>query len=296
MQCFSPLTAWRLADGGISFVERGKNLVGEVRLRCGQCIGCRLNRANAWAVRCVHEAQMHEFNSFITLTYDEAHLPMHGSLHYPDFQAFMRRMRKRLKVPIRFFMCGEYGEQFDRPHYHALLFGVGFTDLRQSNSVYADRPIYRSPILESLWPFGMSTVGEVNLATAQYCAQYSVKKITGDKAHDHYSRVDPATGEIVQVVPEFGRMSLKPGIGATWLAKFAPDVFNWDNVVINGKVLPVPKYYDKVLTESHGKEFGEMEYGRQMRERDPHESSDERLAVKAVVAKARLNHYRQRSI
>lgn len=293
MQCFSPITAWKTVDGGISFVERGGNLLSEVKIRCGQCIGCRLNTANAWAVRCVHEAQMHDVNSFITLTYDDNNLPMHGSLCYRDFQLFLKRLRKKVG-PVRFYMCGEYGENFDRPHYHSLLFGVDFDDKRQANSIYSKHTIYRSATLEKLWPHGHSSIGEVNLTTAQYCASYTLKKVYGKNQSEHYSRVDPYTGEINELVPEFSKMSLKPGIGASWLMKYAPDVFNWDNCVVNGTILPVPKYYDKVLTERFGKEFGEMEFERLTKERNALEYTRERLAAKEAVCVARTNHYRER--
>ena len=246
MRCFFPVTVWLTVDGGVSFVERGSNLLREISIRCGRCVGCRLHRVNSWTVRCVHEAKMHPVNSFVTLTYDSGNLPTHGSLHYPDFQLFMKRLRKKVG-PVRFFMCGEYGEALSRPHYHALLFGVSFGDAVVHNSVYSKSPIYRSETLSRLWPHGHSSIGEVNSKTAAYCAGYVMKKVTGDLAEDHYTRLIPSTGELVKVVPEFARMSLKPGLGASWFAKYGREVANFDNVVIDGKEMPAPRYYDSLM-------------------------------------------------
>ena len=128
MPCFHPIDAFQRSDGQVVFVERG-DIARPLVLPCGRCIGCRLEYSRQWAVRMMHEAQMHELSCFLTLTYDDAHLPVDESLHYADFQGFIRKLR-RVHAPRRFsfYMCGEYGEQFKRPHYHACLFGLYFTD------------------------------------------------------------------------------------------------------------------------------------------------------------------------
>lgn len=294
MQCFSPVSGWQTEDGGIVFREVKNSR--ELQLRCGRCIGCRLNAANAWAIRCVHEAQCHENNAFVTLTYDDAHLPQYGSLHYPDFQKFMKRLRKKLG-PVRFYMCGEYGENFTRPHYHALLFGCRFSDQIRANSVYSQRPIFRSPTLEKLWPLGHSSVGEVNQATAQYVAKYALKKVYGDTAAVHYTRLDPYTGEIWQVEPEFARMSLKPGIGWNWFEKYGQDIWNNDSVVLNGIHSAVPKYYDKIMVLQDEEKAEELKMERVLKSQQrPFDDSRERLEAKAKVAAARVNHYTRKTL
>lgn len=149
---------------------------------------------------------MHQVNAFITLTYDDAHYT--PSLNYNDFRLFMRRVRKQ-HGPTRFFAAGEYGETTLRPHWHALLFGLTF----QGTPV--GHQIYRSPELEKLWPYGFSSYGEVTLASAAYVAAY-----TTTSKQKNYTRIDPDTGEYFTVTPEMGRMSLKPGIGATWIKKY----------------------------------------------------------------------------
>lgn len=248
MPCFSPLDAWRNEDGGISFRERG-NSGRHLVLPCGQCIGCRLERSRAWAVRCMHEAQMHEANSFVTLTYDDEHIPKSGSLVYGDFQAFMRRVRKRLGK-VRFYMCGEYGDTLGRPHYHVLLFGIGFPDRSYLRKLPSGAKLYTSEVLQQLWPLGYSSIGDVTFESAAYVARYICKKVTGDLAAAHYSRVDPHTGELSFLVPEFCHMSLKPGIGAGFLRKFQMDIFPHDYVIVRGMKCKVPKYYSDLLSLS----------------------------------------------
>lgn len=242
MACFHPLLAYRSHGSvvcvGAPTTARLQMLEGRetFELPCGKCIGCRQVRVRAWALRCLHESRMHEASSFITLTYDDAHVPL--SLDYAHFQKFMRRLRKKLG-PTRFFMCGEYGETTFRPHFHALLFGRSFSDRQRIGD-----DLFRSPTLESLWQFGFSSVGDVTYQSAAYVASYALKKLSGDAAGKRYSRVDQCTGEVVYVEPEFGRMSLKPGIGYSWFEKYYRDVFMArDGVVMNGKVVPAPRYY-----------------------------------------------------
>lgn len=233
---------------------------------------------------------MHEYNSFVTLTYDDEHLPAHGSLNYRDFQLFAKRLRQKIG-PFRFYMCGEYGEDFQRPHYHALLFGAHFSDRVQCNSVYSKHVVYRSDLLESCWKLGLSSIGEVNATTAKYVAKYSMKRVTGDAAKDHYVRLDPETGELHEIMPEFGRMSLRPGIGATWFDKFGSDVWQWDNVVINGKVMPVPKYYDKLIAEHSLKIASDIEHDRQLKALAAESVPGPSLESKEIVAKARVKFF-----
>jgi len=109
VKCYHPVSAWQTEDGLVVFHERGR-IRRPLTLSCGRCIGCRLNRAQMWSIRCVHEAQMHENSIFVTLTYSDEFLPG-PSLVYLDFQLFMKRLRKQQERPVRFFMCGEYGEE-----------------------------------------------------------------------------------------------------------------------------------------------------------------------------------------
>lgn len=292
MPCFHPMPATRMSDGSVTFLSRNKRgAESSLELSCGQCVGCRLERSRQWAMRCLHESSLYESNSFVTLTYDDAHLPTGGTLDYPAFQKFMKRLRKRIGKPVRFYMCGEYGDENMRPHYHACLFGFDFPDKLFFRRTKSGERIYTSAMLDELWPFGLTSVGDVTFQSAAYVARYCVKKITGDLAQDHY-RVITEDGEIIDCVPEFNHMSLKPGIGARWLEKYLSDVFPRDYVVINGVKSSTPEYYDRLYERINPGEYSEIVAQRALdgyKETLRGEHSESRLAVKEIVSKARLS-------
>ncbi len=241
MACYRPLRAYGLrnAEGKMDISFKPKIGYEPIWLPCGQCIGCRLERSRQWAMRCMHEAQMYDRNCFVTLTYDDEHLPPNGSLNKRDFQLFMKRLRKRYGSGIRYYQCGEYGELLGRPHHHAILFNFDFPDKELWSVRYGVR-LYRSASLEQLWPYGYSTIGDVTFESAAYVARYCTKKITGKLAHEHYK------GKL----PEYATMSRRPGIGRTWLEKYKDDVYNYDYVVVrNGLKLRPPRYYDRIYDE-----------------------------------------------
>lgn len=215
-----------------------------VSIPCGQCIGCRLEKSRQWAMRCVHEAQLHEAKCFITLTYDNHHLPRGGTLIKKHFQDFMKRLRKRFNGNIRYFHCGEYGEASKRPHYHALIFGTDFPDKKFHTRNAQGDTLYTSELLAALWGHGFCSIGQFTFETAAYCARYIMKKVTGPTAPKHYRVCDLETGETIEKIPEYVTMSLKPAIGALWFDKFHSDIYPDDFCVMRGKKLPVPRYYD----------------------------------------------------
>ena len=259
MVCYHPQQAFytgeRTSTGKMALTfNRAKGYSDkEIKLACGRCIGCRLEYSKQWAIRCVHEAQLHEDNQFITLTYNDRHLPRDYGLHYEHFQAFMKRLRKELGNGIRFYMCGEYGDETSRPHYHALLFNCDLPD-RRLHTIRRGNRHYTSETLTRLWGKGHCYTSDVTWQSAAYCARYVTKKITGQGADDHYRWVDKTSGEIHDRAPEFGKMSLRPGIGTQWLEKFKTDVYPCDFVVMNGRKYKPPKAYDKWL-EKHDPEL-----------------------------------------
>lgn len=234
----------------------------------------------------MHEASLHEANSFITLTYDESNLPPGGSLRYRDFQLFMKRLRRDGKR-IAFYCGGEYGEQLSRPHFHACLFGWDFPDKRYFKRSSDGSKLFTSAYLESVWGLGMTSVGAVSFASAAYIARYCVQKVNGPLAASHYQVVTD-DGEIIQRVPEFNHMSLKPAVGKRWLEKYMTDVYPRDYVVVNGVRTRPPAYYDEIFKGIDPMMFDEL---RAIRELDAElvlsDNSYARLAVKEQVHQAR---------
>lgn len=317
MPCYHPLKAFRSLvkndNGNYPVVFKGSIATHEtVTLPCGQCVGCRLDRSRQWAVRCMHEARCWQRNCFITLTYADQFLPKNGSLVYDDFQKFMKRLRFSFKGhqalpdgtrPIRFYMAGEYGENFGRPHFHACIFNFDFEDKAPWERTTSGELIYRSKALEELWPFGYSSVGEVTFKSAAYVARYIMKKITGRGSAAHYYVDHDEDGVISSRTPEFNKMSLKPGIGAFWFDKYSSDVFPRDSVIINGKAVKPPRYYDKLfdrLLRSGASVFDHYEIDEMMHRRWERaqifldENSPERLAAREKVELARLSRLKRK--
>lgn len=265
-----------------------------MEIPCQQCSGCRLERARQWAVRCMHESRLHQVNCVVTLTYDQDREPPFGSLRYPDVQLFLKRARKHFEPhPLRFYLGGEYGELLGRPHYHAALFGVDFPD-RKPWKRTSGGVVDRSAILEQLWPHGFSSVMPCNWETVGYIARYCMKKITGDAAESHYQVVDLATGEIGRRVPEFNKMSLKPGIGARWLDLYRTDVYPHDRVIINGKEVKPPKYYDKRFAKDFPEDFENIQWARELEALSLRaDNTPERLAVKEQITLGRVKQLKR---
>lgn len=262
-----------------------------VTVACGQCASCRLKRAQSWALRCVHEASEHEKNCFVTLTYDQAHVPFDGGLHVRDWQLFAKRLRKRVGS-FRFFHVGEYGEMNLRPHYHALLFGI---DFREDSSLFVRRKGYDirvSPTLSTTWGLGFATVGDLTFESAAYCARYAMKKITGPRAEEHYRRIDVETGEEFNVRPEYVTMSRRPGIGSDWFRKYGDEVFPDDFVVHNGKKFPVPRFYDREL-ERMDPAFMEGVRRARLKRAQVFDASPDRLAARERLVDQKLGETRR---
>ena len=287
MACYSPLSAYRDPETGQVRIldKRFDSSEANLSLPCGQCIGCRLERSRQWAVRIMHEASLYDSNVFVTLTYNDEHLK--PSLDYSDFQKFMKRLRK--KQDVRFYMCGEYGSENMRPHFHACLFNCDFQDKtiwKKDRGNY----IYRSETLEKLWPFGYSSIGNLTFQSAAYVARYVMKKQTGFRSEEYYQTVDQETGEVINRVPEFNRMSLKPGIGAKWFEKYRSDVYPNDYLVVNGYKTRPPRYYEKIYQRSAPlSELVDVEQRRyEKSQKYADNNTDERLIVREKVLSEKL--------
>lgn len=230
---------------------------------------------------------MHERNCLITLTYSDEHLPRDG-VQKRDLQLFFKRLRKDHSV--RYFACGEYGDRFSRPHYHALLFGCDFRDKQPIEPSKSGAPQWLSAELERYWQQqGRCTIGSVTFESAAYVARYCTKKITGSRAEEHYQRLDVATGEMIPVQPEFALMSRRPGIGRSWLERFKSDVYPSDEVIARGHPSAVPRYYDKVLEQTDPDAYEAVRRERGLRLPDFQNNTEARLQVREVCTTARAS-------
>lgn len=238
MPCYGPLTAYYGKDVSpngkrpLVFDERKAHSGVPVRIPCGRCIGCKLERSRQWAVRCMHEKRMHSQSAFVTATYEK--LPEGGTLVKRDLQLFMKRLRKRRPAGLRFFACGEYGETTQRPHYHVLLLNTSFPDQKVYKKSAAGEQMYTSAELEEVWGNGLCVVAGVTFDSCAYVARYVTKKITGEQAAAHYG------GRL----PEFTVMSRRPGLGVSYLEKYGPEIYEHDSVVQGGREVAIPRFYD----------------------------------------------------
>jgi len=194
---------------------------------CGKCTACRMNYASSWAIRILHEAKEWEHRCFVTLTYDDAHLPHDRSLDKKAVSSFLKRLRKNFESRgVKFFASGEYGEKNHRPHYHLILFGVSGAD---------------RALIEHCWPYGFVSIGDFSVERARYVAGYAVKKLFSANADYYKSR---------GLLPEFSLMSRRPGIGERWLSKHSELARNQGCVRVQGSVYALPRYYrDRIYTE-----------------------------------------------
>lgn len=299
MTCYHPLKAYRSLEVNpetgkrrLTFNPHKALIEGSaIEVPCGQCIGCRLDRSKQWAVRCMHEAQMHRANCFITLTYSDQAVPVDYSVKLDHFQKFMKRLRKSQGNNIRFFACGEYGENYNRPHYHSLIFNFDFPD-KKLKANRRGNPIYHSQLLTKLWPHGFHEIGTLTYKSAAYTARYCMKKIGGDRADDHYTRTSPIDGNMYRVASEFCVMSRRPGIGTTWFDKFKSDAFPSDYVIVEGRKHAPPRFYLNKLQEEETTPIKRARKRRAHQHRE--DQTKARLAVRERVQEEKLSQLKRK--
>jgi hypothetical protein len=291
MPCFHPISAYNKVGGGITWTYPESNGT-KLTISCKQCTGCRQEYARQWAMRNIHEASLWLNNIFITLTYDNDHIPEHNTLVKKDFQDFMKRLRKNKhstkQNPIRFFHCGEYGEKFGRPHYHAILFNCNFNDRQK---IPGQKNLSTSETLKKLWGKGHVSIGDVTFQSASYVAGYVQKKINGKQKEDHYRRVDPTTGETWVLQQEYATMSRRPGIAGHWFTKYKKDIYPIDELHINGVPMRPPKYYDNLFKEQDPSTMAKIKKNRtKAMQKTAH------LRTPEALAQAKRNHQARMSL
>lgn len=290
MSCFRPIKGYIGPDG--IFKPGSIRQVGPWGLRsqvpCGHCDGCRRFKRDSWAIRCHHEAKYHRHNSFITLTYDDEHLPYAGSLSRQHFDNFMKYLRMEIApLRVRFFAAGEYGETYKRPHYHLLLFGYKFPDFKaaQTGKEFTEG---NSAFLDRIWGKGFTSIGEMSYPAASYVAKYCIKRPSKKLAEENglYTRI---VGEkLVEVEPEFNTQSKMPGLGTKWIEEHWRDVYPADRVVImtpkGPRIKTPPTFYDDWLRKNEPGIYAQVKLKR-IEKTDPlhPEFTETRLAVRELA-------------
>lgn len=246
---------------------------------CGQCIGCRIDKSREWANRMMMELPYADSACFITLTYNDEHLPTSDflydvdtgevgtsyTLEPKDVTLFLKRLRRYVEYhfqdnkPLRYYLCGEYGSQTYRPHYHIILFNFDFPDRKFFKRSKDGFVYYQSNVLNDLWsvrkkhgvlePIGYAMVADVTWETCAYCARYVTKKLTGKKAEFY---------EALNIVPEYSRMSTKPGLGRQYYEDHKDDLIKTYEINLStprgGKKFRPPGYFDNLFDVEYPEE------------------------------------------
>lgn len=233
----------------------------EIEVPCGKCIGCRLDYSRQWANRCMLEAKQWQHNYMITLTYDESNvhlvdgvnretgeLQKVGNLEPKDLTKFMKDLRRYYMYHynhdnIRFYACGEYGDNTYRPHYHVIVFNCPILDLENFFLNKEREQIYLSNTIRNIWKKGIITVAKLEWQVAAYVARYVMKKRKGKDSEEYYKKLG--------VIPEFVRMSRGPGIARDYYEQHKDQIYEFDEIHLerkNGQVMTVKpsKYYDRL--------------------------------------------------
>lgn len=312
LPCYHPLKAWKTGrirpDTGKpiyeitsfqqefpSFWKGGFSVPDFVEIPCGQCIGCRIEYSRQWANRCLLEMMYHRSAYFVTLTYDDDHVPRGYypspgtgealpslSLSKRDCQLFFKRLRKAVSpVLIRFFGCGEYGPSTFRPHYHFIIFGLELDDLEPHNVVgysKSRKQVFRSKLVERAWSFpprddrgesypgaepslaGIVTIQDVSWATCAYTARYVTKKLTGPYGQFYTD---------FNIIPPFSLMSRRPGIGRQYYDDHVDtDLYEFEFINVSteqgGKKFRPPKYYHKLFDVDYPEKSAELKETRRL--------------------------------
>ncbi len=257
---------------------------------CGQCLACRIQYAANWAARCELETNYHKQSIFLTLTYDEEHVPVLNketgeiyrgvrnpaeyvagvtlermTVYKPDIQKFIKRLRKAaekegLADHIMYYLSGEYGDKTGRPHYHLIVYGLEVPDAEHIGSRRGyDR--FTSEWLKEVWGMGLIEIGSVTYESCQYVARYVIKKRKGKDAKEYKD---------AGIMPEFVQMSLKPAIGQRYWEEHKDEIYSLDQInLASGRTVKPPRYFDKLEDrEMLMDEIGQIESLRQKFEPD----------------------------
>lgn len=324
MGCDFPLKAYRSASRKgpsgkplLTFKPTDAiNSTSPLEVPCNNCMGCKLEYSRQWSVRMMHEAKLYSQNCFLSLTYDDQHVPQDYGLDLRTLQLFFKKFRKALTprfkhkrnehsahirrytlhhtIKIRFFACGEYGDLGGRPHYHAIVFNYDWPDKVLWKTSESGEPIYVSEKLTKLWGLGIATTQDVTRKSCAYVARYVTKKIktADDYGQERYYRVSPIDGLYHSVRPEFATRSNRPGLGTGFVARFKSDFYPSGFLIIDGVRQAPPKFYVSKLSEEEQQRL-KRQARRLSLKNKPHQTTERRMA-RAAVRDARIERLQRK--
>jgi hypothetical protein len=243
VRCIRPIKASQRPDGTICFTLNESVGLVPFEFECRKCLPCRLNIAREKAIRCVHEARMHDESIFLTLTYNEESLES-PKLQYTDFQEFIRKLRYERDEKISYMVTGEYGDKNKRPHWHAIMFGFRPEDSQYKYTSDRGDKVFTSESIRKLWGRGAIEYGDVTMDSAGYVARYAAKKLVHGRDQDHeYHPIH--------------KSSSKRAIGKSWIEKYWKHTFRNGYVTIPGQdgIMKIPRYYVDWLKKENTKEY-----------------------------------------
>lgn len=306
MTCYAPIQAWLkptpTGKKSVSF----KPVLGyeAARLPCMKCIGCKLKKSQEWSNRIAHEKYFYELSVFLTLTYNNQNLPKNNHLVHEHFQLFIKRLRRKMEYDhkkqnpdcteypkIKYYMCGEYGDQSGRAHYHAIILGVDFPDKKKHSQGKSGIWQYVSKTLDDLWGMGFCTIGSVTQESAAYTARYIMKKQYEEQKNAALHARKSITAQKKQAdTPPAPYMVCSKGFGKRFYEKYGDQIHARDSVINHkGKENPVPRYYDNLLAVRDPQKLADLKEIRKAKALNNYlDNSPERLAVRGEVKKAQI--------
>lgn len=238
--------------------------VQQVLVPCGHCVGCSSDISRDWSYRMLMEKQVSKNAWFLTLTYDDEHLPEDHQLdknHLDDFIKKLRNFYYELGLDnIRYYACGEYGSKSGRPHYHMIVYNLPLTpleftafNLKTPSCCFKNKivgtsldktPLYQFDFLNELWQNGFVVVGECTLASCSYVARYvNKKRLSGVKNKELKDK---------GITPEFNCMSRMPGIGVKYYENFYDNILSSNLCFyIGNNRCSVGRSFEKWLEKHH---------------------------------------------
>ena len=234
MRCLCPMTIKNPNQSGPRYIK----------VPCGKCEACVQRRASDWFVRLFFQNKVSKNSVFVTLTYDDDHLPLrvtdgrpYADVSKSDVRHFLVRLRRYLgpekSRKLKYFLISEYGPNptngfLHRPHYHAIFFNLDPEDY---------------PTLDFSWKAGFTTFGEINEERMRYVSGYSTEKLFCPPG----------------VAPLFAFIS--NGIGESYIddfCNFHEDQLDRFFVPMDGQKLSLPRYYkERLYTDAQRKVFSD---------------------------------------